>query len=603
MLKQWKERLRLLSIMDGLVPRRLWLGGALLACLTVLMGMALLGLSGWFITATALAGLLPAVAQMFDVFMPSAGIRLLAVGRTGARYAERLVTHDATLAALASLRVKLFSHWAGSSRTARALLLRPARLLQRLTADVDALDSLYLRLLVPAMAAMGAALMLGLAMGLMRWWLGVAAALWLLVAGWGIELWLGRSTIGPAVRRALRIERLRAQSVDLVAGQTELLLAGRLPAQMRAIARSDARAAQSDEALFRAEARAAAAYGMAGTMTLAAALLALGWLVQEENIGAAVAAMGLLLALSAMEPFAALRRGAAEAGRTWLALRRTAACGQPAPRPVLRKPRIGHAVQLSHAVLAAGGAPGRDSRLLGPFDLEIRAGERVALMGASGAGKSSLLQLIAGELPVLSGEVAALRCSWLTQRTELFQDTVRGNLQLARAGQAPASDDELWSALEAAGLATDIRALPKGLETALGEGGQGLSGGQARRLALARLLLSDASCWLLDEPTEGLDAATAADVLQRLALAASGRTLVIATHLQREAGLAQRLLHLHAGRVAEQLTSGNAAYGLRLAGLRSDEWLEDEPDLPSRKKGRAQAATDFEANHGERTPS
>ena len=140
MLKQWKERLRLLSIMDGLVPRRLWLGGALLACLTVLMGMALLGLSGWFITATALAGLLPAVAQMFDVFMPSAGIRLLAVGRTGARYAERLVTHDATLAALASLRVKLFSHWAGSSRTARALLLRPARLLQRLTADVDALD-------------------------------------------------------------------------------------------------------------------------------------------------------------------------------------------------------------------------------------------------------------------------------------------------------------------------------------------------------------------------------------------------------------------------------------------------------------------------------
>ena len=100
MLKQWKERLRLLSIMDGLVPRRLWLGGALLACLTVLMGMALLGLSGWFITATALAGLLPAVAQMFDVFMPSAGIRLLAVGRTGARYAERLVTHDATLAAL-----------------------------------------------------------------------------------------------------------------------------------------------------------------------------------------------------------------------------------------------------------------------------------------------------------------------------------------------------------------------------------------------------------------------------------------------------------------------------------------------------------------------
>ncbi|MGQ3130193.1 MAG: ABC transporter ATP-binding protein, partial [Variovorax sp.] len=134
--------------------------GALLAAVTVLTGMALLGLSGWFITATALAGLHAATAFTFDVFAPSAGIRLLALGRTASRYGERLVTHDATFGALAALRVRLFRGWA-RAEAARALALRPARLLFRLTSDIDALESLYLRLLVPAAAALGAALLAG----------------------------------------------------------------------------------------------------------------------------------------------------------------------------------------------------------------------------------------------------------------------------------------------------------------------------------------------------------------------------------------------------------------------------------------------------------
>ena len=169
---------QVLIALGQMAPRKLWLGGVALAALTVLMGMALLGLSGWFITATAIAGLVPAVALVFDVFMPSAGIRLLAVGRTGARYAERMVTHDATLAVLAALRQKLFLHWA-RPQAARVLLQRPARLLQRLTSDVDALDNLYLRLLVPACSALGAALLLALAYGVMRWWLGLLALAWL----------------------------------------------------------------------------------------------------------------------------------------------------------------------------------------------------------------------------------------------------------------------------------------------------------------------------------------------------------------------------------------------------------------------------------------
>ena len=559
-----------LAVVDSLAPRRLWLGGALVASLTVLMGMALLGLSGWFITATALAGLVPASALMFDVFMPSAGIRLLAIGRTGTRYAERLLTHDATLAALAGLRVKLFTHWA-RPQAARQLLLRPARLLQRLTADVDALDSLYLRLLVPTMAALGAALLLGLALGLMRWWLGLAVGLWLLLAGWGIALWHTRRTVRQAARRALAVESLRAQTIDLVAGQTELLMAGRLPAQIDKVLASDARAARADEALYRTEARATMAYGIASAITLTGVLLVVGWLVQQQAIGVAVAVLGVLLALSAMEPFAALRRGATEAGRTWLAVRRLgpALMAGEAEEVSLPVPAAGYAVQLSDVHLLPGGVPTQGeqtSRLLGPIDLNIRSGERVALMGTSGAGKTTLLNLMAGELSALQGEVAAVRCSWMTQRTELFADSVRGNLQLA--SRELLSDEALWTALQAAGLAADIRALSQQLDTRLGEGGQGLSGGQARRLALARLLLSDAPCWLLDEPTEGLDEATASDVLARLAKAAQGRTVIVATHMQREAQLAQRLLRIEGGVVVDESAHGSQAFTQLLGQLK-----------------------------------
>lgn len=555
----------LLRALDAMAGRRLWLGGALLAALTVLMGMALLGLSGWFITATALAGLVPATALVFDVFMPSAGIRLLAVGRTGARYAERLVTHDATLAVLAALREKLFRHWS-RPQAARLLMLRPARLLQRLTSDVDALDSLYLRLLVPGMAALGAALLAGLSFGLMRWWLGLLASAWLLLAGWGIALWHGLRTRQAAVRRAMALEALRLQSVDLAAGQAELLMAGQLPAQVAAVLACDARAAVADDRLYRAEARAAQAYGVAGALTLSAALLAMGSLVERGQIGVAVAALGILLALSAMEPFAALRRGAAEAGRTWLAVRRIGkAAVEEGPPQAGRQPtpEAGLAVQLDSACAAHPG----QMAALGPLDLHIREGERVALIGRSGAGKSSLLSLIAGELPLVSGRAAAGFCCWMTQRTELFQDSLRDNLRLA----APeAGDDVLWQALEAAGLAQDVRAMPHELDTVLGEGGLGLSGGQARRLALARLLLHPARCWLLDEPTEGLDAATAGDVLQRLAVAARGRTLVLASHWQREARLADRLLWLENGRICGQALRGTPQFDEAIGRLRPD---------------------------------
>jgi len=543
--------------------RRALLLGAALSAATVTAGIALLGLSGWFITATSLAGL-SAAAITFDVFAPSAGIRLLAIVRTAARYGERLATHDATLGVLAALRERLFRGFAEPS-AARTLLYRPARLLFRLTADIDALDSLYLRILVPAAVAIGAALAASLALGLMHPVFGLCFGLFLAGAGLGLPLIAGRGARKHARRRAHGIEGLRSRTIDLVAGQTDLLMAGRLAAQRHAIMAADSYAAHADDRLNRVETGLTFGFGLVSTLLLTASLLAVAALAEAKVITAPVAALGLLVAFAAVEPFAALRRGALELGRTLLAAARIAprlvAATEPEP---LAAPLPGYAFSLADvsAFHENSAAPALEG-----IELTLQQGERLAVIGSSGAGKSSLLALLSGELPARTGSVAVTTATLLTQRTELFEDSLRGNLCLANPD---ASEARLLEVLAAAGLLADIEAMPRGIDTPLGEGGIGLSGGQSRRLALARLFLRDTPLWLLDEPTEGLDGATARDVIGRLSNMAAGRSLVIATHIRREADIADRIAVIEDGRISEISRRGEAAFEKALNRLRPD---------------------------------
>ncbi len=538
--------------------------GAALSAATVTAGIALLGLSGWFITATALAGLSVTVAATFDVFAPSASIRFLAILRTAARYGERLTTHNATLAVLAALRERLFRGWA-SAGAARALLNRPARLLFRLTADIDALDSLYLRILVPAAVAVGTALAASVTLGLMHPLFGLLFGSCLILVGLGLPLAAGRLALKHARRRAYGIETIRSRTIDLVAGQTDLLMANRLTAQQQAIAAADAYTAKADDRLNRIEIGVSFGFGLVSTTLPVGALLTSATLMKTGTITAPVAALGVLVAFAATEPFAALRRGAMEFGRTMLAAKRIAprlSAVQADFTP--QAPAHELAFALQNIAVAHDGAA---LPALREVTLELRRGEHIAVVGSSGAGKSTLLSLLSGELPPTTGMAAALDATLLTQRTELFQDTLRGNLLLA----APdADDDRLRDALSAAGLLADVDALPSGLDTPLGEGGMGLSGGQSRRLALARLFLRDTPLWLLDEPTEGLDGQTARDVLHRLALRAEGRALVIATHIRREAALADLIAVIDNGRISEVSRRGEAAFEKALDRLRPD---------------------------------
>ncbi|MBB3452023.1 ATP-binding cassette subfamily C protein CydC [Rhizobium sp. BK313] len=538
--------------------------GTALSALAVLAGAGLLGLSGWFITATALAGISATSAIVFDVFAPSAGIRLLAIGRTAARYGERLVTHDVTLRVLAALRERLFRGWAAPGNAA-AMMRRPAKLLFRLTADIDALDSLYLRVLLPAGVALLSALAIGVALGLMQPLFGILVGLWLVATGLGIPLIAGRMAMKPGRRRAHAMEALRARVIDLVAGQTELAMTRQLRAQRIAIDDADRRLAEADHELNRIENAVSVGFSLVSTLLLTATLLTVATLTKQGIIGAPAAAFGLLVAFAATEPFAALRRGALELGRTLLAAKRIAPrLATEGVAPEIRQPPQGYAFQLKAVSASYENArhPAVES-----LSLSLAAGERLALVGVSGAGKSTILALLAGEIAPASGTIACLRATMLTQRTELFDDTIRGNLLLA---DPLASDEQLRHVLQAANLLADIQALPKGLSARLGEGGIGLSGGQSRRLALARLFLRDTPLWLLDEPTEGLDGETARAVLREIATKAAGRSLVIATHIRREAAIADRIAMLEHGRITATAQRGEQEFDAILDRLRPD---------------------------------
>lgn len=537
--------------------------GALLSALTVLAGIGLLGLSGWFITAASLAGL-TATAITFDIFAPSAGIRLLAILRTAARYGERLTTHDATLGVLAALRENLFRGWAAPG-AAGILMHRPAKLLFRLTADIDALDSLYLRVLVPTAVAIVSGLTISIALMLLSIPFGLLSGLWLLASGLGIPALAGCLALKPARRRAHAIEALRSRTIDLVAGQTELVMAGRLQAQCEALAAADRRLSEADDALNRIESGVAISFGLASAALLSGTLLTVTSLAERGIISAPIAALGVLVALAALEPFAALRRGALELGRSMLAARRLSPrLVATAQAPANQAPPDGQALRLAGVSVRYDAAAAAS---LENITLSLALGEHLAVIGPSGAGKSTLFAVLAGELVAESGTIETMTAAMLTQRTELFQDSLRDNLRLAAPN---ASDKTLRDALADAGLLADVLTLPKGVDTGLGEGGLGLSGGQSRRLALARLFLRDTQLWLLDEPTEGLDRETGRDVMRRLAGRSHGRSLVIATHIRREAEIADRIVVLDKGRITATVRRGQTEFDAALARLRLD---------------------------------
>ena len=274
--------------------------------------------------------------------------------------------------------------------------------------------------------------------------------------------------------------------------------------------------------------------------------------------------MGVLAALASLEAFTPLAGAfgglfgvVASADRLFELIDRKPLVEEPAARtPAPENCDLSfRAVSLTY--------PGAPRPALQAINLEIPEGARVALVGASGAGKSSLADLLMrfrdpdrgeislGGVPLkkLSSRAIRARIVLVRQAPHLFASTVAENLRLARRG---ATDDQLWAALAAVQLDAAIRALPLGLESPVGAAGEKLSGGQAKRLGLARALLSDARILFLDEPTEGLDANTARQTLANVLKLTEGRTLLLATHRYAEISAMDEVVVLDGGAIVQR---------------------------------------------------
>ncbi|WP_075215019.1 thiol reductant ABC exporter subunit CydC [Mongoliimonas terrestris] len=548
-------------------PLRL-LAGVVLLVLTLAAGLGLLAASGYLIAGTALAGL---GLIAFDTFRPSAAIRFFALARTGARYLERLVSHDATFRVLAALRVDVFR---GIAAAPARVQRRSADLLARLSGDLDALDAVHLRFVAPVGAAFTALLALGVVYALLSPVLAVAVLVPAVGLGVVAPVWLAARGRRDARRRHHGIDAIRRRIVDLDRGRTEWAVAGRLGEAASSVTAAADRVAAVEARQHRRDMAVRAAGLLAGQVAIVGALLVGADLLAAGAVSGPVFVLIVLAAFTVLEAVQPLRALALDLGRMILAAGRIA--------PLMRVGAAeGHrsAESLAPSIHPAGPMAIRldavtvradDGRppLLDGVSLAIVPGERVALVGPSGAGKSTILAVIAGLVPPTDGRVDVGgrpvvgpggpdgAVGLLTQRIDLFQGDVADVLRL---GRPDAPDAALGAAVTAAGL-DPVLGPRDGLAFTLGEGGSGLSGGERRRLALARLLVADPSVVLLDEPTDGLDAVTADAVLAALSNATAGRTLVVATHRRTEAALADRLVSVRDGRIVADARRGEPAF-------------------------------------------
>ncbi|MFI1917918.1 thiol reductant ABC exporter subunit CydC [Nocardia sp. NPDC020380] len=496
---------------------------ALAAASAELSSVALMATAAWLIARAADHPPISAVA------LAIVAVRALALGRGGFRYAERILGHDSALAAVTGLRADVYRALEPLAPEGVSAF-RDGDLLTRVVDDVDAVLDLLLRCLMPAVVAAGVAF----AATTFTATLAPAAAgvlvAGLLLAGvavpWLVFVSASRTRAEKDVRGALA-----ARTVDLIQGAADLAAYNATGAATAAANRLGTELARLERRRARhAGLSTAAVTAIQGGTTLIVAMLAL-----HTRQSALTTIVLVVLTLTTFEAVALLPEAARRFAEVRTSARRLSAV-LDAPRPVAEP--VNSAVPQGHTVDIRGlRVPGR---LDNPLTLRLAPGRRVALVGPSGSGKSTvfaaLMRFVAyegsitvggAELSTLHGDSARRIMTGMTQDAHVFTATLRENLLFA----APTADfEELRTAARRARLLEWIESLPEGWDTVVGDGGTGMSGGQRRRLLLARALLADPPVLLLDEPTEGLDPDTAAALLADLLDATRERTTLIITH-------------------------------------------------------------------------
>ncbi|MDW3778043.1 cysteine/glutathione ABC transporter ATP-binding protein/permease CydC [Kluyvera cryocrescens] len=545
----------------ALYKRHKWLLslGVILAIVTLLASIGLLTLSGWFLSASAVVGF--AGAYSFNYMLPAAGVRGAAIIRTAGRYFERLVSHDATFRVLQHLRVFTFSKLLPLSPAGLARF-RQGELLNRMVADVDTLDHLYLRVISPLIGALFVILVVTVGLSI----LDVSLALTL----GGIML----ATLLLLPPLFYRAGKPTGEQLTTLRGQYRQQLTGWLQGQaeltiFNASERYRKQMEQTELSWHDAQRRQSELTALSQALMLligGAAVIAMLWLaaggVGDNLQPGALIALFVFCALAAFEALAPVTGAFQHLGQVIASALRVSQIIEQQPEVSFPTqtgsvpPQV--ALTLSQVSFTY---PGQPQPALENLSLHINAGEHIAILGRTGCGKSTLLQLLTrawdpqqgtvqlNEMALNSIDEPTLRrtMTLVPQRVHLFSATLRDNLLLAKPD---ASDETLSDVLRRTGLEKLLE--DSGLNSWLGEGGRQLSGGELRRLGIARALLHDAPLMMLDEPTEGLDATTESQILELLADVMRDKTLLMVTHRLRGLARFNQIIVMDNGQIIEQ---------------------------------------------------
>lgn len=524
-----RDLIRLLAPQRALWP--LFLLGIVISVLSVALGVALFTAVGMKIDA----------ATMPVLFVVGAGtLRSLALSRTLMRYLERIITHDALFRGLAKLRIWLFARLVPLS-PAKLSALHTGDILARLTSDIDALDGLYLRLIVPLgvmLCTLAGLVVYGVMVGwLMAAGILIGAFLYALALVWLVA----KKADTNGKNMAAHVSALRRTATDSLEGMADILTCRHAPEQLFDLQRASENVARTQVEMVGLTARASLLSAL-----LSAALVL--WVVALPHLQTTAASLGFWTSLFVM---LALGEVIALAPSFYLSVGRLKASAQGIVSlidlPVAEPAALQGALPEGALSVVFDGVTfsytASQTPVLADMSFTIEAGAKLLITGPSGAGKSSIAGLLLKfwqpqtgrvlmggvDIAAVSGDVVRGKIGYLMQDQDVMSGSLRENLQL---GKPAASEAEMQRVLASVGLSDLLAQLPDGLDTWVGENGTQMSGGQGRRVAIARLLLKDAPVWLCDEPTEGLDDATAREVLsQIIQLAAEKqRTLLLITH-------------------------------------------------------------------------
>jgi len=521
--------------------------------LVALSTIGLAGTSAWLIVRAAERPVI------LSLTVPMGLVQLFALAKAAGRYLERTQTHEAALSVMGRLRASL-------ARVLEPLLPaglgpRSADVVDSVLGDVDRVQDLLTSVAGPLVSGAVAGVVTVVVSGLVVGWSALTLGVSLVV----IAVVLPLVAAGAGRRAEIEADESRRDLVDLFDRVSQ---SGDEYAMNGATGRLEAELARYERRLERALRRRGAVVGVVNALTtlvagasVLAALLVTARALSGGGLTRALIAVPALLSVAALELLGAIAPVVVGLRGDRAALARVEGLVTLRP-PVVEPDGPGPLAATADRVLADRVSLAYERRVLEEVSLELRPGDVVVLSGPSGGGKTSVARLLAkfadpsagslelGTVPyaVLQSRQVRERVGFVDDAPHVFATSLGANLRIARPD---ATTDELLEVLAGAGLAPWFAGLPEGLDTPLGGAATGLSGGEQRRLGVARELLSGRRIVVLDEPTEGLDEATARQVLDELRRRYRTGVLVIITHRVLDREVATRRLELRDGRLVE----------------------------------------------------